>query len=221
MDPTARIKSHMTRDHGLALVDYLAVYGKVDPKSIEPGTVSMTEVNTDSFTICYHTDSPQKVNILWAEATEKNNLKVKETSDIKAKLVSMAKHAAAKQGYSHTQIKKVVAPRPVSYPMYLFAALGTWAVFAPTSFKSFVKNDFLFSRIAAALPDAFKNYLSQRFVRIYFGMYLVHLFEIAVYSIPTFIKYRVPTKQRFQWLGMHFIEGFFVPLRLQKLKQDH
>ncbi|EDK40967.1 hypothetical protein PGUG_05065 [Meyerozyma guilliermondii ATCC 6260] len=221
MDQTARIKSHMTRDHNLALLDYLVVYGKVNANAIEPGTINMTDVNTESFTICFYTSSPQKVTIRWKDAWESENLPVDDISDVKPKLVSMAKYAAAKQGYAHTQINKTVPPTPASYPMYVYFVVAGWAAFAPASFQKFVANNYVLSRIAALLPLTFRSYLSKNIRKIFIGTYIVHLFEIFTYSIPTFIKYRVPAAQRLQWTLMHFVEGFLVPLRLKKLKEGH
>lgn len=221
MDQTARIKSHMTRDHNLALLDYLVVYGNANANAIEPGTISMTDVNTESFTICFHTSSPQKLTIRWEDAHENDNLPVDDMSDIKPKLVSMAKYAAAKQGYSHTQIKKTVPPSPSSYPMYVYFVVAGWAAFAPASFQNFVANNYVLSRISALLPLGFRSYLSKNIRKIFIGTYIIHLLEIFTYSIPTFIKYRVPAAQRLQWSLMHFVEGFYVPLRLKKLKEGH
>lgn len=210
----------MSRDHGLALWDYLVVYGKVSGPSIQPGTITMTDVDLDSFTLCYYTSSPQKLTIKWDDARENENIKVTETSDIKPKLVSMAKFAAAEQGYAHKQIKKVLGPTRASYPMYLYFVLGVWASFGPSSFQAFASKDLILSRIGAALPAKFRGFLGRKIRGIVIATYVIHLLEIAVFSIPLFRKYRVPLKQRVQWTLMHFIEGFPVPLRLKKLAEE-
>lgn len=223
---TLRIIKHMNKDHQLALVDYVVVYGNVRASEIVKSSVNMVDVDKNKITIVYDSTKskvPQTVSIDWESADELENITVKGLKDIKGKLVSMAKFAASKQGYSHQRINKVVPPRQgiLMYILFGFLALGVYDIKA---LKESLAADPIVSKIVPFLPTfAFKVLLitEKNILLIFCSLYCIHIIEILFVMIPMSIKYRLPPSKKFIWCAMQFIEGFFCYNRFKALINDN
>lgn len=218
----ARIISHMNKDHQLALLDYVTVYGKADPKSIDKDSVKMTEVDEKLVSITYSTISGDKkyFKILWSDAEEGKDVVVNSLLDIRAKTVAMAEYAAELQGYSYKQLNKVVLPGNVfEWTMYVYAAFTLITLYDQTLIRRIVSNEAVLKKALSYVPAVFGSVydlFEENIRNIALGLYAVHLTEIYFLSWPKLVKYRVPTPKRVGWLAMHVIEGFMVPLRLTR-----
>lgn len=219
---TQRIIKHMNKDHQLALVDYVVVYGNVNARSIVKSSVTITELDEKKVIINYNSkkiETPQAISIDWNSAAESENKTVNNLKDVKGKLVSMAKYAAAKQGYSHKQITKVLPPR-LSIFFYIimgFFVLGSCDMY---KLKQLFSTDPLVSRALPYLPAvAFKilGMFERNMKSILLSILGVHVIEVTVLTLPNIIKYRVPPFQKFLWCLMNLIEGFPVPMRFKTL----
>ncbi|QRG40423.1 hypothetical protein FDK38_004896 [Candidozyma auris] len=217
----------MNKDHQLALVDYVVVYGKVPLGELDPSSVQMIAVDEKSTTLSFKRNSKtEELKLSWNELPEGDKVQVNSIMDIKAKVIAMAKYAASVQGFSHQQLKKVVLPnRPTQVFMYLVAvalALGTvdkyWL-------RNLISKDVYLSQLVSYTPKILKTWgaLFEDHVRTFtIALYAVHLVEIAVVSLPKLNKYRASTWRKLAWAGMHLVEGFLIFPRLNKaLEESH
>ena len=220
-----RIIKHMNKDHQLAIIDYVVVYGNVKASDIVKTSVHMVDVNETKLVIVYDTTKskvPQTLSIEWESATEPENKKVSSLKDVKGKLVSMAKYAAAKQGYSHQQILKVLYPRQaiVWYLIFGFLSLGMYDMH---SLKESFEVDPIASKLITILPTAALKglkFTEKHIAFIFYSLYAVHLGEILLIMIPMTIKYRLPTSKKIIWCFMSFFEGVFSYNRFKSLIDD-
>lgn len=219
-DPKKRISSHMNKDHQIALVDYVVVYGNVKLSSFVNDSAQITDVDEEKLTISYKDNSgaEKEVVIVWNHAVENEGVRVTSLKDVKAKLIAMAKYAAKKQGFSHVQIKKVVPPsKPIELMMYVYAVITVITLYDNHLLRNWLSGSF-FAAVANALPflAAGFEYFENHIVKISLTAYAIHLLEALIVTLPRTRKYRVPFYQRFVWVGMNFIEGFPAFLRLKE-----
>lgn len=220
-----RIITHMNKDHQLALVDYLVVYGKTPLSSFKPATAELVAVDTTSMTIRYMTkdDVSKEKTIEWEHAQEEENLKVAEQLDIKAKIIAMAKYAAAAQGYSHKRVNKVLLPKkPVALSMYVVAVLLAVGCYDKTLIRRTVYNDAFLSKLALYAPKALAlvwAYTEEHAKRISIIMYAIHVVEIVSKTNPATKRVRMDPLKRVAWAFMNFIEGFLSFERLAELEK--
>lgn len=216
-DIQKRIITHMNKDHQLALVDYVVVYGGrpvllFRPESVHITTVSETEMVL-SFVAADNTD--ESLTIVWSDAKEDENFEVAKLGDLKDKLVAMAKYAARQRGLSHVQITTYTPPSTaISYAMYGTAiALGL----------AMVRRTWLRDLVVAcggeipALVNPALSFLERHAKSLTIGMYGIHVLESVFVVRPKVKKYRIPSQTAWAWYGMNFIEGFLVFSRIEKL----
>lgn len=221
MDPETkqRIIVHMNRDHQIALVDYVVVYGRQPIRTFRPNTVEIADISTESMKLRFElSDGTIKaIDIEWSKADEAESVSVESSSDIKPKLVSMAKYAAKRRGYSHNQITKYAPPKTgLSYFMYASAALLTATLLKPDLISGTFKA-LPFNR----LPFLSKWLYVERNIRtIWYTIYGIHLAEMLLVLSPQIKYHRMPAQTAATWLGMNFIEGFLPLLRLRKMIKE-
>lgn len=225
-DPSQRIIGHMNADHQLALIDYVVYYGNVDSANLVESSVGISSIDSDLVVIDYQTkdsDTFKHFTLKWADATEEENVAVKDLTDLRPKLVSMAQYAAAKRGFSHQQIKKVVPPNARGAIWYVIFAVLAVNIYDPLLLSRLVANDWLFNSVVGYIPQAVKGFyslVSRNAIKVAAAIYVTHVVEILYFSVPFFKKYRVPTKQRVIWSIMHLFEGFHVIQRLNALAKS-
>lgn len=221
----SRIIQHMNRDHQLALIDYLSVYGSIATNTINSRSVRISDIDTEKIQINYvdNKSTPKLITIYLNNALEDDNVKVEKLTDLRAKLVSMAIYCANKQGYSHKQITSVTYPcGPGSYFLYLIFFTSIYASVKP---KDFIKRvGPLAVKILNLVPDfaspavsKILTFLIKYGATIIKAMYLAHIVEIFAFMLRKTKKYRVPTPQRLQWIFFNFVEGFYALKRFNKL----
>ncbi|KAK6455990.1 uncharacterized protein RJT20DRAFT_41040 [Scheffersomyces xylosifermentans] len=221
-----QIVDYMNNEHQLALIDYIVVYGKVELRTIVQDSVKLLEIDEKTLTINYTSsnDSYLYTSVInWVDALENEQVTVEHLADAKAKLLAMAEYSAAKQGFSHKQIKTVSYPSGlVSYSLYaLFVVLAlNW--YDPTILRTIFGNEF-FQRVFSYLPAAVA--ISYLFIerwsfRIFVGLAIPHSAEVFIFTIPGTRKYRVSWSQSIQWNIMNFFVGFFLVLRFNRLAQE-
>ncbi|CAI5755813.1 unnamed protein product [Candida verbasci] len=216
-----RIISHMNKDHQLALIDYVVVYGDVDPKYLVEDSVQIKSVDEKQIVIEYDRIKPNQTKTLllyWSDAKENEDIKVNGLSDIKSKLISMAKYCANEQGFEVKKLTKVIGPTLLSLPMYPIWLVLILNSINPIILRNLFKNDNLLNTILSYLPSNVPHLYSlfeNHSLRIAIGLGIVHATEVLLFTRNYLRKYRTPTIQRYQWYIMHLIEGFFVILRLK------
>lgn len=221
MDPETqqRIIGHMNRDHQLALVDFVVVYGRQPIRTFRPDTVQISDINTETMKLRFEllNGTIKAIEIAWSKADEPEAVSVESSSDIKPTLVSMAKHAAKKRGYSHKQITEIAYPKSgLSYFMYASAAMLTVTLLKP-NFVSVALSSVRLSN----LPFFSKWLFVERNIRsIWYTVYGIHVAEILLVLLPKMIYHRMPTQTAMTWAGMNFIEGFLTLLRLRKVIKE-
>lgn len=219
-DPKTRIISHMNKDHQIALVDYVVVYGNVKLSSFAAESVQITDVDEKQITLTYKDKAgdDKKLVIIWNNAIEHEGVRVVSMKDIKAKLIAMAKYAAAKQGFSHVQIKKVVLPsKPIELVMYVYAVASVITLYDKHMLRNLLTSSF-FTEVGHSLPflaTGFK-YFENHVLQICLGVYAIHLIEVLMVTLPRTRKYRVPFPQNIAWATLNFIEGFPAFRRLKE-----
>lgn len=221
MDPSQRIISHMNKDHQLALIDYLVGYKKVKLSTLDESSVHISAINEKSMDVSYNTDSDYNnvAKFKWTDIPEDENVKVKSMKEIKDKLVSMAKYAAAKQGYSHVKVTKYPEITKDSVFMMSIAVIFAIGCYDMNFLKKLFKNDPITSNLAPYFPDALWKvigFAADRIKKIAIATYVIHLFEVSYFTIPNIIKYRVPFPQSLAWCSLHLIEGFFTISKFKK-----
>ncbi|KAF3985007.1 hypothetical protein FT663_05416 [Candidozyma haemuli var. vulneris] len=224
-DHSKRITSHMNKDHQLALVDYVVVYGKIPVHQLEPSSVQMTAVDEKSLTLSYKRNAAsEEIVLVWNELADDDKIEVNGFMDIKAKLISMAKYAARVQGYSHKQLKKVVLPnRPPQVFMYLVAIVLALGSIDKFWVRNIINNDAFLSSLTSRAPAFLKSagsFLEDHVRTIAIAMYAIHLVEIAIVSLPKLKAYRASGPRKLAWTTMHFLEGFLIFKRLNKALED-
>lgn len=227
-DPAQRIIGHMNADHHLSLIDYVIYYGKVDESILVENSVGISSIDSERVVIDYKTTNSDTFNhftLKWTDAVENQDIPVKNLTDLRPKLVAMAEYAAAKRGYSHQQIKKVVLPGPKQFLMYVAFAILMMNSYDPLLLSRLLANDWLFNTVVAFIPQGVKNFYlltAKHAARISVATYIIHIIEILIFTLPFLKKYRVPLKQRLAWIFMHFFEGYLVISRLKELaKSSH
>lgn len=225
MDPSTRIISHMNKDHQLAVIDYLVVYGDVKPSDLVQTSALISSVSEKSMTIDYESKNAGKKSTTfnWEDLQEDENVKVESMKDLKSKLVAMAKYAAKKQGYSH--IRVTLYPDLDLNTLFMFSIGGLFmlAVIDLLLMKALFAKDPITSAITAYFPGpvwSVLNFAGDNIKLITFTTYLIHIFEVAFATVPRIIKYRVPIPQAVCWLVVNFIEGFFAIIKFNKLTEQ-
>lgn len=218
MEPATkeRIIRHMNTDHQLALVDYAVVYGKQRLTSLRPETVVISDIDTNSVKLRFEqaNGTIKVLDIVWKDAIERESVTVEEASDIKPKLIAMAKYAAKKQGFSHKQIKKALPPKSaLSYFMYTFAALLTTTLIKP----NFVSGFLFGGKVGNSRLLSKWLFVERNIVKIFATTYGIHLAEIIFVMIPKIRYYRMPMETALTWSFYNFIEGFLAFLRLNEV----
>ncbi|KAI5969909.1 hypothetical protein CANMA_001051 [Candida margitis] len=221
-DPSARIISHMNEDHQLALRDYVVVYGSVDPRYLVEDSVGIKEVDTEKIIIQYDVINPSSTNKLklnWKDIKENKNLQVKSFSDIKSKLIAMAKYSAEKQGFAEKKLTKLFGPDSIGFPMYPMWVILLLNAYNPAILRTFFNNTELLKKAAEYLPTvAFTiyNWSELHALNLCIGLFFVHLGEVLFVSRPLLRKYRASAGLRWGYYLINLIEGFPVLLRLRK-----
>lgn len=225
-DPKDRIISHMNKDHQLALLDYVVVYGEESASEINAESVIITDVSEDYLALSYHKENG-KENVLklpWNDYPEDENVKVGKMADIKSKLVAMAKYAAGKQGYSHRKVDQLIFPsKPDLYFMYIFAGAVALTLYDKTLIRRAIQRDVFLSGLLEKAPlflaggySLFEKYINT----IAATIYGIHAIEVATVTWPKVSKYRMSLSKKLAWSLMNFIEGFVVFFRLNKLLDE-
>lgn len=225
-DPKQRILVHMNEQHQLAIVDYIVVYGKQPAGLFKHTSARLTNVTDQELTIGYETNpgESKSLELEWNDIPEPENLTVESLRDVKDKLVSMAKYAAAQQGYSHVRVTDVLYPTASSIPLYLFAVFIAATVYDRTLVRRLFVRDSLFQKVLPYIPEAagkVYTFAEQYAGSIGLAAYAIHVLEIVVSTLPKLHKYRVPANAGLVWVVMHFFEGYLVIQRLNKATREH
>ncbi|KAM9887780.1 hypothetical protein OXX69_013236 [Metschnikowia pulcherrima] len=61
-DPSARIITHMNKDHHLAVLDYVVVYGNENLKDIDTSSVRITNVTEEHLVLAYKKQNRTRPN---------------------------------------------------------------------------------------------------------------------------------------------------------------
>ena len=232
-DPSARIISHMNNDHQLSLNDYVVIYGRTDFKTLIEDSVQITEIDPEHIVLEFKLQNLAKVQNLalyWSDAQEYENITVKSWSDLKGKLIAMAKYCADKRGLAVKKLTKVEAPSilgPAAFEslrMYPQWALMLLNAYDPNIISRAFANDFLLNKVSCFLPTsvfAFYHYVFEKHVSKLIAAYIIgHLIEIVFFTRPILKKHRAPTNVRVKWYLLNMVEGFPVLLRLKNLTKD-
>lgn len=225
-NPKDRIINHMNKDHQLALVDYVVVYGNEPISGVDADSVFISDVSEDFLALSYSKGdgNSSELKLAWDDVPENENVKVSKMGDIKGKLVAMAKYAAGKQGYSHRKVNKLVLPTKASlYLMYAFACAVSLTLYDKTLIRRTLLKYGVLAGILAKSPGFLADTYSifeQNVRTIAATVYGIHIIEIATMSWPMTAKYRMSCLVRLGWAFMNFIEGFLVLRRLSKTVGD-
>lgn len=212
----------MNQDHHMALVDYVVVYGKIPRGHFQENSVKIVQVDDTRLTLLYDTADTKANNLglIWNETVENENLHVTAISDVKGKLIAMAKYAAEKQGLAHKRLTKVLPPKkPSQLVFYVLAALLFSSSVDPTWLRSAISKNSWLSALTSAAPAALKSlavWTETKIRIITAATYAIHLVEIFVVSWPKLTKYRTSFFKKLVWAAMHFIEGFAIFERLDE-----
>lgn len=216
----------MNKDHQLALLDYVVVYGNETASTVDADSVIISDVSEEYLALSYSKDDGTSGNLKlpWDEFPEHENVQVGKLGDIKSKLVAMAKYAAGKQGYSHKKVDEIILPsKPDLYVMYLFAGAVVLTLYDKTWIRRAIQRDSFLSSLLSKAPlflgkvyTLFEDHVKT----VAAAIYGVHLIEIATVTWPKVSKYRMSFSKKLAWAFMNFIEGFVVFFRLNKLLSD-
>jgi len=215
----------MNKDHQLALLDYVVVYGGENVSHVDAESVIITDVSEEHLALSYNKENGnnQDLKLIWEEVPENEKVKVDQMGDIKAKLVAMAKYAAEKQGFSHKRVDKVSLPKKLDlYLMYLAFAVSLATLYDKTLVRRLVQNDKLLRTIAAKCPELLAkgySYFENHITPIFSTIYGIHVVEILTVTWPRVNKLRMSLKNKLVWATMNFVEGFLVFSRLNKLEE--
>lgn len=214
-DPKNRIISHMNKDHQMALVDYTVVYGSECLGEFQPETVAISDVDIETLTLSYVSKdgSTRKLPLRWNDTPDDEGVKVAAMSDIKAKLIAMAKYAAAKRGLSHKQVKTIIWPSfKDSVVLYSYAALTVATLFKKDILRVICQK--LFTQMPGGLLK-FLNFYEKYYLTIAVVTYVCHIFEMIFLVYPKTVKYRMPSRVQITYLLFNFFEGYFMFKRLK------
>lgn len=215
-----RIIYHMNQDHHLALVDYVVVYGKVPPAQFNKDSVRIIDVDETKILLQYDTADTKgnQLILIWNETIENENITVSGVTDIKSKLIAMAKYSAEKQGLSLTQFNKVWAPKKLLlWFMYALGAFLFTSSWDPTLPRKVISASPSLTSLTSAAPAILKSLAahSETKVRLFtVAIYFTHIFEILAVSWPKLTKHRTSFSKKLLWALMHFFEGFLIFRRL-------
>lgn len=225
-DPKDRIILHMNKDHQLALLDYVVAYNDERPEEVLELSVRIKDVSVEDITIAYtkQNGTMKKFTLGWDKASEDENVPVLSLLDLRGKLVSMAKYAAAKQGFSHRRVDKVTPPSlPIEIFMYVFAGAVFVTCYDKTLIRRSVERFDGLTKVLASSPKSlasaytvFEEYAKT----IAIATYGIHLVEIFSKTLPLVKKFRMLTASQLAWAFMNFIEGFLVFKRLDKATEE-
>lgn len=199
-----RILGHMTRDHRLSLLDYLAYYKNIDIPIDSPAaaTVEMSGIELDHFTVTYTLEGASKPEVARFDFTPP----LDSLSDARVALVDRAKEAAHKRGYETSRITKYERPTSILeiiifiVEFFQFPFAAKWLV-------------------AAGLPSlAFADYFKQLGPYAVLGtLVVVHTAEATIMMLPKLNRHRVPAPQKYYWLASTFFGGFTAFKRFNKI----
>lgn len=219
MDPSTRIISHMNKDHQLALTDYLVVYGGVRP-DFDQSSPQITAIDDISMQISYvlADSKSQSKRFKWNEIHEDENVKVTSMKDLKAKLVAMAKYAAAQQGYSHVTVQKY--PKFTGYLLFMIVLFTGIAIgcYDKAILIGLLSRDPVSLWVYGHLPEMCRQMLKfiAEHIRVLGGITVgVHVGEVVGLMVPLVRKYRVGLA-RAAWCAAVFFEGFPAVLEFKK-----
>lgn len=225
-DPKDRIILHMNKDHQLALLDYVVVYNDERPEDVLELSVRIKDVSVEDITIAYtkQNGTSNKFTLGWDKASEDENVPVLSLLDLRAKLVSMAKYAAAKQGFSHRRVDKVILPSlPIQFFMYAFAGAIFVTCYDKTLIRRSVERLDGLTKVLASSPKALTsayNIFEDHAKSIAIATYGIHIVEILVKTLPVVRKFRMLIASQLAWVFMNFIEGFLVFSRLASATEE-
>lgn len=195
-DPTARILTHMNKDHQLALYDYLHYYAKVDLDADHPQTsVELISMDLDNLVLEY--TSPDRN--LPTKSLVPIDPPMQDWSEARTTLVRMAHEAAASRGYAAHRITTYEPPSSVL----------SWTVIIGT----IANIPAIRARILEQLPDyvaesGFFQSLNKYPWAFVGTLAVAHLVEAVFLMRPKLNKWRVPMPQKAYWLASSFAEGF-------------
>lgn len=215
----------MNKDHQLSLLDYVVVYGGENVSQVDPESVMITDVSEEYLTLSYSKgeDKDYSLNLVWNEVPENDLVMVNHLGDIKAKLISMAKYAAGKQGYSHKRVDEVVLPTSIDLLlMYILFVVILAILYDKMLIRRLLQKSSIFSAIVAQFPEFLARsytYFESYINGIASALYFIHLIEIMTVTWPQATKLRMSLKNKLAWACMNFIEGFIIFNRLKKLAE--
>ena len=216
-DPSARIVTHMNKDHHLAVLDYVVVYGNENLKDIDTSSVRITNVTEEHLVLAYRNKSgqDQTLSLDWNMTEDGEGLHVETILDIKAKLIAMAKYAAKKQGFSHKQITTVLYPTtPGPILTYVFAALCVATYFKKDFLRAAIR---LISKHHSPGTESFLKFFDNWIFTIAIATYTAHVLEVVFLTWPKTVKYRMPLPTKIAWLVFTLFEGILHAPRLRTL----
>ncbi|QLQ78381.1 hypothetical protein HG537_0A06280 [Torulaspora globosa] len=206
VDNAQRIVTHMNKDHKLALEDYLYVYGGV-PITEKIKHVRLQSIELESMTLQFsHEDIDCDV-----EKTIVFKPALKDWSEAKSRLVTMAHEAADKRNLSRIQINDM------SYPDTFVEYLVIIGVFMP-----FICYKWRQVLLWLPLPSIVVEFLdNDNVLRVIMVLeILTHFLETWTLLRPRLNYYRVPTDFLVEWYLFGLLEGFAPVKRLERMARE-
>ncbi|SCU94206.1 LADA_0G07206g1_1 [Lachancea dasiensis] len=197
------IVAHMNKSHKLALEDYLFAYGHVRMTD-EIANVRLEKIELTHMTISFnHFDVEFEIEkVILFEPP------LKEWSEVRPRLIEMAKFAASKRGFSHIQINEMSYPTGVA--AYAFLVL----VFFPMIC-------YWYRPVLNYVPlvgSYFNN--GPLLIGIELGALAIHIAECFYFLKPRLDFYRVPTDFLIEWYFFGLIEGYPTVRRFEKVVKE-
>lgn len=220
--PKDRICGHMNGQHRLALLDYVVCYGNEKPSTIQESSLLMADVDETQITIEYKnvaSSKPRQIVIAWENAPENEAIKVNEMSDVKAKLVAMAKYAAEKQGFASTRLTSIPPPSRFAYFEYMIMVVLALNAYNPAILRHMFAKDMVFQMLLTYIPGFLSRFYAsyeKYALQVFVITVAIHFTEAVLVTVPILKKYRVPYPQCVAWIIMHLGEGFPLIMRLRK-----
>ena len=193
---TARILSHMNKDHTLSLYDYLGYYAQIEIDPDHPkSSIKMISIDLDHLILEY----TNTVMHLPTKATIPIVPPMASMGEARVALVRMAKEAAGARGFATHRIDTYIAP---SSFLELSVIVGTFANVP-------VVRNWMFGY----LPEVVKESSVIKAIEaypwaIFVSVIAVHLVELVTVMRPLVNKWRVPSGVRFQWYSAAVVEGY-------------
>lgn len=184
-DPSS-VYTHMTKDHGLSLSDYVYQHAG---QTIEPTDLAMTGLTPSSLTVTQQSTGKEfEIPIVPALQTPR---------DVRPALVQMAQEAAAKRGVSPYQIKKYVPPNTLLAWFTIIVEATQIPVVAQTL-------------VQYGLPNLALSYYYPKLggYGVLGALAVAHLAEAGFKLYPQLVKYRVPLKYKVLWILSNVLDGF-------------